>query len=100
MCLPCERRRCLSPPSSAHGGCPVLHRPPQVDLSKRYGCLAGGPADVKAHPFFRPLDFAALRARTLPAPIRSVRRPALLALLGLPLLAAHCEARLESRPPP
>lgn len=26
---------------------------PQVDLSKRYGCLAGGVNDIKCHPWFR-----------------------------------------------
>ncbi|PRW56166.1 cAMP-dependent kinase catalytic subunit beta isoform X6 [Chlorella sorokiniana] len=46
----------------------------QVDLSKRYGCLAGGVNDIKSHPWFRPLDFAALKHRTAMPPIRpSVR---------------------------
>ena len=44
----------------------------QVDLSKRYGCLAGGVNDIKTHPWFRPLDFAALKQRTLQPPIRWV----------------------------
>jgi hypothetical protein len=42
----------------------------QVDLSKRYGCLVGGVNDIKTHPWFRPLDFAALKQRTLQPPIR------------------------------
>ena len=42
----------------------------QVDLSKRYGCLAGGINDIKSHPWFRSVDFQALRQRSLPAPIR------------------------------
>jgi hypothetical protein len=40
----------------------------QVDLSKRYGCLAGGVNDVKTHAWFRSIDFAALRQRSIPAP--------------------------------
>ena len=42
----------------------------QVDLSKRYGCLAGGVNDIKNHPWFRALDFAALKTRQLQPPIR------------------------------
>lgn len=42
----------------------------QVDLSKRYGCLAGGVNDIKSHPWFRPLDFTALKHRTATPPIR------------------------------
>jgi hypothetical protein len=41
-----------------------------VDLSKRYGCLAGGVNDIRSHPWFRPLDFAALKSRQLAAPIK------------------------------
>ena len=43
---------------------------PQVDLSKRYGCLAGGVNDIKSHPWFRSLDFAALKHGTTTPPIR------------------------------
>ncbi|KAL4424995.1 hypothetical protein ABPG77_002880 [Micractinium sp. CCAP 211/92] len=42
----------------------------QVDLSKRYGCLVGGVHDIKSHPWFRPLDFAALKARQTAPPIK------------------------------
>ena len=42
----------------------------QVDLSKRYGCLAGGVLDVREHPWFRPVDFGALKQRTLEPPIK------------------------------
>ncbi|PSC72692.1 AGC kinase [Micractinium conductrix] len=41
-----------------------------VDLSKRYGCLVGSVHDIKTHPWFRPLDFAALKTRSLPPPIK------------------------------
>lgn len=44
----------------------------QVDLSKRYGCLVGSVHDIKTHPWFRPLDFAALKTRSLPPPIKWV----------------------------
>ncbi|KAI3436823.1 hypothetical protein D9Q98_006233 [Chlorella vulgaris] len=42
----------------------------QVDLSKRYGCLAGGVNDIRSHPWFRPLDWVAVKTRQLQAPIR------------------------------
>lgn len=40
----------------------------QADVTTRLGMQAGGSADVKAHPFFRGIDFAALRAKTISAP--------------------------------
>jgi serine/threonine protein kinase len=42
----------------------------QVDLSKRYGCLVGGVADIKSHPFMRCVDFASMRLRQIEPPIR------------------------------
>lgn len=42
----------------------------QVDLSKRYGCLAGGVKDIRTHPWFRSVDFAAVARRAHEAPIR------------------------------
>ena len=42
----------------------------QVDLSKRYGCLVGGVADIKSHPFMRCGDFASMRLRQIEPPIR------------------------------
>lgn len=38
------------------------------DASKRLGCTHGGAGEVKAHPFFRHVDWAALRAKTVPVP--------------------------------
>jgi len=40
-----------------------------ADLTKRYGCLKGGAADVKKHKFFSGLDFAALLNREMTGPI-------------------------------
>jgi serine/threonine protein kinase len=40
------------------------------DVAKRLGCLRGGAADIKAHPFFRSMDWDRLRRRELPAPWR------------------------------
>lgn len=47
--------------------CPSC-RPLQRDLTKRMGNLVGGAEDVKKHPWFTGLDWAALAARALPAP--------------------------------
>lgn len=44
----------------------------QADLSKRYGCLAGGAQDIKGHQWFRSVNFSALLSRKIPAPIRPV----------------------------
>lgn len=65
-------RCCTCPGSAPISTLPhtAPRRVPQVDLSKRYGCLAGGVNDIRSHPWFRPLDFAALKMRTLQAPIR------------------------------
>jgi len=48
------------------------------ELPRRLGCMRGGAADVKAHPFFSrstssgggPMDWGALRRRALTAPWR------------------------------
>lgn len=40
------------------------------DIPRRLGCMRGGAADVKAHPFFRELDWPALLSKTLAAPWR------------------------------
>eukprot|EP00968_Pinguiococcus_pyrenoidosus_P019102 scaffold2012_cov228-Pinguiococcus_pyrenoidosus.AAC.9 len=40
-----------------------------ADLTKRYGCLKNGAADVKNHKWFSDFDFEALLERSLPAPI-------------------------------
>ncbi len=42
----------------------------QPDLSKRYGGLVGGINDIKSHPWFRSIDWVALRNRTTEAPIK------------------------------
>ena len=44
----------------------------QVDLSKRYGNLSGGVADIKTHAWFRSLDWDGCLARKLPPPIKYV----------------------------
>ncbi|GAB4820560.1 hypothetical protein N2152v2_007606 [Parachlorella kessleri] len=44
----------------------------QVDLSKRYGCLAGGVNDIKTHPWFRGTDFEAILHRRVAPPIKVV----------------------------
>jgi protein kinase A len=48
----------------------LIRRLLQADLSKRLGCLAGGAGDVKTHPWFRSVNWAAVKARRVPAPIR------------------------------
>ena len=48
----------------------LIRRLLQTDLSKRYGCLAGGAQDIKTHQWFRPVNFAALKARKIEPPIR------------------------------
>lgn len=40
-----------------------------ADLTKRYGCLKGGPEDIKKHKWFHGFDWEALVARQLSAPI-------------------------------
>lgn len=40
-----------------------------ADLTKRYGCLKGGAADIKYHKWFTGFEFDALLARTLLPPI-------------------------------
>ena len=47
---------------------------PQVDLSKRLGCMAGGVADIKAHGWFRDVDWDAAVACQLPPPSKCVPR--------------------------
>lgn len=48
----------------------LIRRLLQADLSKRIGCLAGGARDVKMHAWFRSINFLALKAKKIPAPIR------------------------------
>jgi len=40
------------------------------DISKRLGCMKGGAADIKAHRFFAPIDWSALRGKAVRAPWR------------------------------
>lgn len=40
------------------------------DVSKRLGCMRGGAGDVKAHPFFRTVDWERLRRREVAPPWR------------------------------
>lgn len=40
------------------------------DVSKRLGCMRGGAGDVKAHPFFRAVDWERLRRREVAPPWR------------------------------
>ena len=40
-----------------------------ADRTKRYGCLKGGSADIKRHPFFASFDFYALCTGELKPPI-------------------------------
>jgi protein kinase X len=46
----------------------LIHRLLQKDVTKRLGCLRGGAGDIKAHRFFRGLDWDALLRKELPAP--------------------------------
>ena len=48
----------------------IIRRLLQTDLSKRYGCLAGGTNDIKMHQWFRSVNFSALKTRKMEAPIR------------------------------
>jgi hypothetical protein len=43
-------------------------RTPQRDLTKRLGNIAGGVQNIKDHPWFEPIDWAALAAKQLRAP--------------------------------
>lgn len=38
------------------------------DIARRLGCLRGEAADIKAHRFFRSLDWEDLKAKRIPAP--------------------------------
>jgi protein kinase A len=58
------------PPHISPAARDLIRRLLQADLSKRYGCLAGGAQDIKSHQWFRPVNFAALKARSTLAPIR------------------------------
>lgn len=42
----------------------------QADLSKRYGCLAGGANDIKSHPWFKGVDWNRVARREDTPPIR------------------------------
>ena len=42
------------------------------DIPKRLGCLRGGAADIKAHRFYRGLDWGDLLAKRVQAPWRPV----------------------------
>lgn len=44
------------------------------DIPKRLGCLKGGAGDIKAHPFFRSVDWERLRRKELVAPWKPVIR--------------------------
>ena len=61
----------LSPPLRAQRQSLVLQLLVK-DPTRRLGCTRGGAAEAKAHPFFRGLDWARLRARQLTAPWRPV----------------------------
>ena len=52
----------------------------QADLSKRYGCLANGAADIKAHPWFKGTDWPRVARREDAAPIRFPDTPLLSSL--------------------
>ena len=41
-----------------------------MDLSKRFGCLAGGVGDIKTHAWFKATDWMAMLGKDLEAPIR------------------------------
>lgn len=42
----------------------------QTDLSKRYGCLAAGVNDISSHPWFRSIDWSALKSGVTEPPIK------------------------------
>ncbi|CAL8467133.1 g6669 [Coccomyxa elongata] len=48
----------------------------QADLSKRYGCLAGGANDIKNHPWFKGVDWIKVAKREETPPIRPVVKAA------------------------
>ena len=47
------------------------------DVPKRLGCLRGGAGDIKAHRFFRGMDWDALARKERPVPWRPSLRGAL-----------------------
>ena len=47
----------------------------QADLSKRYGCLANGAADIKTHAWFKGTDWASVARREDLPPIRCPAGP-------------------------
>ena len=51
-----------------------------MDTTKRLGCLPGGAADVRAHCWFRSVDWAAAAAGQLVPPFRHASIPRLLQL--------------------
>ena len=91
----------------------LVRRLLQADLSKRCGVLAGGAVDVKQHAWFRPVDFGALKAWRVEAPIRCVAgtlpwgclskhftaRGGTLFRIPLPALSPHRHCRPKVRAP-
>ena len=70
-CAPAVRARASStltspPPSARSIVCALLRK----EESHRLGLLAGGVQEIKAHPFYAELNWAALAALELPPPFR------------------------------
>jgi len=42
----------------------------QADVTKRYGCMKAGADDIRNHPYLKPLDWAAMLARTDDGPFK------------------------------
>jgi len=56
--------------------CDILNAILQTDTSKRFGCLRGGPADIKNHRWFSNLNWEAIYHQTLgPAYVPDVKGP-------------------------
>lgn len=58
-----------TPPHFSSAAKDLVTRLLTADLSRRLGCVAGGAADVKAHAWFRGVDWSAVAARRGDAPI-------------------------------
>ena len=46
----------------------VVQRLLTKDVARRLGCLRGGASDIRAHRFFRPINFDDLHSKSIPAP--------------------------------
>eukprot|EP00735_Rhodelphis_limneticus_P014779 TRINITY_DN8860_c0_g1::TRINITY_DN8860_c0_g1_i1::g.19045::m.19045 TRINITY_DN8860_c0_g1::TRINITY_DN8860_c0_g1_i1::g.19045 ORF type:complete len:727 (-),score=139.60,sp/Q03042/KGP1_DROME/34.71/1e-107,Pkinase/PF00069.20/4.9e-68,cNMP_binding/PF00027.24/1.5e-20,cNMP_binding/PF00027.24/1.3e-15,cNMP_binding/PF00027.24/8.6e+03,Pkinase_Tyr/PF07714.12/2e+03,Pkinase_Tyr/PF07714.12/3.6e-34,Kinase-like/PF14531.1/9.2e-05,Vps53_N/PF04100.7/0.0044,Kdo/PF06293.9/4.2e+02,Kdo/PF06293.9/0.024,Cupin_2/PF07883.6/2.1e+ len=56
------------PPEATPEAADLIKKLLVVDVTKRLGCLAGKARDIKAHPFFRSMDWEGMMKMTVPVP--------------------------------